>query len=127
MPPRETRRVDRDRSLLAWQACRDLTKAVYAATRGFPAEERFGLSSQLRRAAVSAAGNIAEGYARTGARGTAHGLSVALGSLAEVDTLLAVAEDAGLLGPERVADLYALLNRASQLTAGLLRRLQHRG
>ncbi len=120
-------RVNRHRSLLAWQACRELTRAVYAETRRFPPEERVGLSSQLRRAAASSASNIAEGYARTGARETAHGVSVALGSLAEVDTLLAVAADAGLLAPGPLSELEALLTRASQLTAGVLRRLQHRG
>ncbi len=101
-------------------------REVCTATRGFPPEERFGLSSQLRRAAVSSASNLAEGYARTGARETAHGVSIALGSLAEVDTLLALIEDVGLLPAERVAELDTHLTRASQLTAGLLRRLQHR-
>jgi len=114
------------RKLLAWQACRDLIQAVYRATSTFPADERFGLTSQLRRAAVSSACNIAEGYARSGLRETAHGVSISLGSLAEVDTLFVVAEDQGYLTAAELADLDALLQRASQLSSGLLRQLRRR-
>lgn len=114
------------RKLLAWQACRELIREIYRSTAGFPACERFGLTSQLRRAAVSAASNIAEGFARTGARETAHGLSVALGSLAEIDTLLAVVEDLGYVGVERIAELEALRGRASRLTFGLMRKIRAR-
>ncbi len=77
--------VNSHRKLLAWQACRELIREVYSVTRGFPADERFGLTAQLRRAAVAAAANIAEGYACTGLKETAHGVSIAVGSLAEVD------------------------------------------
>ncbi len=114
------------RDLVAWQVCRALVSAIYRSTMNFPPDERFGLSSQLRRAAVSAASNIAEGYARFGPRETAHGLSLALGSLAEVDTLLAVAEDVGYLSAEHLADLEALRSRASRLAFGLQRKVRAR-
>lgn len=93
-------------------------------TAGFPPAERFGLVAQFRRAAVSSASNIAEGHGREGPRETAHGLSVALGSLAEIDSLVALAEDLGYLPAEHAARLDALRMRASQLTYGLLRRLR---
>lgn len=112
------------RKLLAWQACRELIKEVYQATRAFPPEERFGLTLQLRRAAVSAAANIAEGYARTGLRETGHGLSISLGSLAEVDTLPAVAEDQEYIAREQLDNLEALRVRSGQLCSGLLRSLR---
>jgi four helix bundle protein len=114
------------RKLLAWQACRELIRAVYRASRTFPADERFGLTSQFRRAAVSTASNIAEGCARGTPREFAHGVRIALGSLAEVDTLLAVAEDEGYLAGKQLAEISRLRERASQLTAGLLRQLTRR-
>ena len=114
------------RNLIAWQACRALIGEVYRSTASFPASEQFGLTSQLRRAAVSSACNIAEGFARTGPRETAHGLSIALGSLAEIDTLFAVSEDLGYIKPTRLAELEALRTRASQLTFGLMRKLRTR-
>jgi four helix bundle protein len=119
-----TRRMNSHRKLLAWQACRELIREVYRVTGSFPLEERFGLTSQLRRSAVSAASNIAEGYARSGLRETAHGLSIAVGSLAETDTLLAVAEDQEFLSPAQLDTLNRLLVRASQLTHGFLRKLR---
>src|ERR1700741_4337662 len=112
------------RNLAAWQAARTLIREVYRSTSGFPAAERFGLTSQLQRAAVSVACNIAEGYAGTGPRETAHGLSMALGSLAESDTLLAVAEDLGYLSAARVAELDALRAQASRLTFSLLKKMR---
>jgi len=118
--------VNTHRKLIAWQACRELIREIYRSTEGFPASERFGLTAQLRRAAVSAASNIAEGFARTGPRETAHGLSVSLGSLAEIDTLFAIAEDLGYLTVERIAELESLRGRASRLTFGLMRKLRTR-
>ena len=114
--------MNRHRDLVAWQVCRHLASECYRATRSFPAPERYGLTSQIRRAAVSTAENIAEGNARLGAKELAHGLSIALGSLAELDTLFAVAEDLGYLAGNELAALEALRVRASQLIFGLQRR-----
>jgi four helix bundle protein len=116
--------VQRHRSLEAWQQCRALASEVYDATRGFPADERYGLVSQLRRAAVSAAANIAEGYARFGTREMAHALSISLGSLAELDTLFAIAADQGYLTREQLEILEDSRSRASRLTFGLARSLR---
>jgi four helix bundle protein len=112
------------RNLDAWKVCRQLANLAYRATRAFPADERFGLTSQLRRAAVSAACHIAEGYARHGIKESAHGVSIALGSLAEVDTLIAIAEDEGYLSGTMLSEFEALRVRASQVTFGLQRRLR---
>jgi len=80
--------------------------------------EKLGKSGELKE--------VAEGYARSGLRETAHGVSISLGSLAEVDTLFVVAEDQGYLTAAELADLDALLQRASQLSSGLLRQLRRR-
>jgi four helix bundle protein len=75
---------------------------------------------------VSSASNVAEGQARTGVKEAAHGASVALGSLAEVDTLLAVAEDENYLSVADLAELEEKRIRASQLTLALIRGLRKR-
>ncbi|HEX4148238.1 MAG TPA: four helix bundle protein, partial [Pirellulales bacterium] len=74
------------RDLIAWQKAMDLVVMVYQLTREFPTEERYGLSQQLQRAAVSVASNIAEGQGRESIREFANFLSIAHGSLREVET-----------------------------------------
>ncbi len=76
------------RDLVVWQRALDLGVTVYGLTRGWPKSEAFGLTSQVRRAAVSVAANIAEGYGRATGREFAQFLSVARGSLLEVETLI---------------------------------------
>jgi four helix bundle protein len=76
------------KDLLIWQRGMGLAKLVYQLTSRFPAEERYGLTSQLRRAAVSVPSNIAEGQARRGTNEFLQFLSIAEGSLAEVETQL---------------------------------------
>ena len=82
--------------LVAWQACHRLALHVYRVTRRFPTEERYGLTSQIRRAATSAASNIAEGSAKRGTREFRRYLDNSRGSLAELACLLIIARDLGL-------------------------------
>jgi four helix bundle protein len=82
-------------SLQAWQVSMQLVKLVYTWSNYFPSEEKFGLLSQIRRAGVSVPSNIAEGVARTGSRELAHFLSIARGSLSEVETQYLIAVDLG--------------------------------
>ena len=79
------------RNLQAWQRVVRLVKAVYSHTKNYPASEQFGLTSQMRRAAVSVPANIAEGFARKGTKELLHFLNIAAGSLSELDTLLEIA------------------------------------
>ena len=79
------------RDLRAWQQAMSLVEAVYALTSTFPPEERFGLTSQLRRAAVSVPSNIAEGFARNGSKELLQFLAIAGASLSELDTLMELA------------------------------------
>src|SRR5688572_13996476 len=79
-------------SLLVWQASMDLVAAVYRLTKLLPIDERYGLSSQLRRAAVSVAVNIAEGSGRVARGDFLHFLSISRGSLREVECFLSVTE-----------------------------------
>ena len=79
--------------LEVWQEARSLNRAIYGFTREFPKDEMFGLTSQLRRAAVSVAANIAEGSGRNSDRDFAHFLEQAYGSLMETASLLYLARD----------------------------------
>jgi four helix bundle protein len=79
------------KQLDTWQQAMLLVKMVYEATASFPREELFGLSSQMRRAAVSIPSNIAEGAARSGSKEFARFLDIARGSLAELDTQIEIA------------------------------------
>jgi four helix bundle protein len=91
---------------------------VYRATNSFPPSERYGLSGQLRRAAVSVPTNIAEGYARTGTPQLLHFFSISAGSLSELDTLIELAQRLGYL--DDTQDLRKTLDDVS----GMLMRLQ---
>jgi four helix bundle protein len=80
------------RDLVVWQKSVDLAHAIYSATRDFPRAELFGLTSQMQRSAVSLPANIAEGHDRDSTKEYLHHLSFSLGSLAELETLLVLAD-----------------------------------
>lgn len=105
--------------LKAWTHCHTLVLAVYAETKRWPSEEKFGLTSQARRAAISAATNIAEGSARRGPRELRRFLDISNGSLSEVDYLLRLALDLGMTTAERHSELKELHRQAGQTTWGL--------
>lgn len=84
-------------NLLVWQRSRRLAAHLYQVTESLPKSEQFGLTSQIRRAAVSVPTNIAEGRSRLGPRGFLHFLEIARGSLAELETLLIISADIGLI------------------------------
>ena len=100
----------------AWRECHALALKVYRATRGFPKDELYGLTSQARRAAFSAAANIVEGSAKRGSMEFRRFLDVSLGSLTELGYTLRVSRELGLLTEEYWAELDDLQNRARFLT-----------
>ena len=102
--------------LLAWQRARELVLAVYRSTAGWPADERFGLTSQLRRAAVSVSANIAEGSAKQGPREFRRFVDIAMGSLAEIGCLLTLARDLELLGEDTWTEIDGKRDSAAALT-----------
>ena len=81
------------KDLIVWQRSRELTKSVYELCAQLPKDETFGLASQLKRAVVSIASNIAEGYLRNNRKEYVHFLGIALGSAAEVETQLILVHD----------------------------------
>ena len=105
----------------AWQACDNLAVAVYRATEGYPGHERYGLVSQMRRAAVSAAANVAEGYGRATVRDLLRFLYQARGSLYEVGYFLHLSTRLGYLGQEGRDALQARQGQAARMLQGLIR------
>lgn len=97
------------RKIKAWQLADDLAVLVYEVSKGFPRGEAYGLTSQVRRAAVSAAANIVEGASRETAKDYLHFLHIARGSLAETQYLLHLAKRLGFLGEKefREADEFS--------------------
>jgi four helix bundle protein len=112
------------RDLVAWQRAMELTIGVYGSTRKFPADEKYGLTSQLRRAAVSVARNIAEGKGRSSDRDLLYFLSCARGSLYEVQTQLELARLLGYLAEENAAHLISQSSEVSRLLSGLMTALR---
>ena len=107
-------------NLAAWRESMSLVKSIYAATRSFPKEELFGLTSQMRRAAVSIPSNIAEGAARSSRKEFAQFLSVAKGSLSELETQLLISADLGFMA--RNNDVFQLVDYVARLLTGLHRK-----
>ena|SRR5690242_21514640 len=118
-----TNRSDRKRheGLKAWRACHDLTLSVYRLTQKWPRHEAYGLISQARRAAYSAAATIAEGAAKRGAADFKRFLNISLGSLAELSYILLLARDLEYLRTGEWGELEALRDHAGRLTWGLYR------
>jgi len=109
----------------AWQLSHELVLRIYRATSAFPASERYGLTSQARRAAFSAAANIAEGSAKRGKAEFRRYLDIVLGSLSELAYCLRVARDLDLLPDDEWRSLDALRDRAGKATWGLYRSLRN--
>ena len=107
------------RNLLAWQKGMDLVIEVYNLTQDFPDRELYGLSAQLRRAAVSVPSNIAEGAANRTRSQFANFLSNALGSLNEIDTQLELSFRLGYLSDQSYNNITSLLNECLALAYGL--------
>jgi four helix bundle protein len=114
------------RSLVAWQIAHQLALEIGRVTRKFPKDERYELTSQLRRAALSAPTNLAEGRGSIGTRNFLRYVRIAATSLAEVDYLLLYSSDMGYLPRERYEELRQLHARAAFLVWRLARGLERR-
>ena len=112
------------RQLKVWQLGIQLTKSAYLVSQDFPKHELYGLTSQLRRAAVSIAANIAEGHARDSTKEYLHHISIALGSLAETETLLVLAQDLGYCTSNDTVELFRVLDEEGKMLHGLQRTLK---
>ncbi|MBW6511066.1 MAG: four helix bundle protein [Desulfuromonadaceae bacterium] len=111
------------KDLTVWQKALDLVEMVYQATKVFPKEELYGLTNQLRRAAISIPSNIAEGHARSSTAEFLRFLSIAKGSLGEIETQLLIAQRLGYLSEEQLTPILNLQVEINKMTNGLMARL----
>ena len=109
--------------LIAWQRAMDLVEAVYKATQAFPREEVYGLTSQLRRAVVSVPSNVAEGQGRGPTKEFTHHLSIAYGSLCEVQTQLLIAKRLNFISEQQYIALFESSQEVARLINGLINSL----
>ena len=105
--------------LLVWQKAVAFADQIYSVTRGFPKDERFGLTSQMRRAAVSVSANIAEGAGRASDKDFARFVEIAYGSLMEVVSLAQIAFQQSLLQDEPLKALRETAEELARMLSGL--------
>lgn len=109
--------------LEVWQKAIDFADLVYSATRGFPSDGRFGVTNQMRRAAISISSNIAEGSSRNSRKDFARFVEIATGSLFEVVSQSHVGRNQGFLSPEEFQIIYQASEEQSRMLSGLRRSL----
>lgn len=114
------------RDLRVWQRGIDLVSVVYRATSGFPRDELFGLVSQARRSAVSVPANIAEGHARIHRGDYVRHLSIARGSLAELETHLRIACNLTYLNVDALPDLIQQMDELGRMLTALIQSLENK-
>jgi len=107
------------RKLIAYQKAKEVVKRTYKLLKKFPAEERFAMCDQLRRASVSITANIAEGVTRYSVKDKAHFIEMAFGSLMEVSSLFEVAEELDYITNEDRMSIDELIKEDARLLSGL--------
>ena len=110
--------------LEVWQKAIEYADLVYNVTRDFPSDERFGLTSQLRRSAVSVAANIAEGSSRSSKADMARFIEIAYGSLLESVTHLEIAKRQQFIGAANYAEAYGRAETLARMLSGLRRTIK---
>ena len=113
--------IQRFEDIEAWQKARELTKAIYAVSNKGPFSCDFSLRDQIRRASVSIMSNIAEGFGRGGNKEFIQFLSIAKGSVSEVQAQLYVAMDTGFISAQKFQELYDLAQTTGNLIGGFIR------
>ena len=112
------------KDLIVWQKSIDLVEEVYRLTRGFPKHELYGLVSQLQRAIVSVAANIAEGNGRDSTKEYIHHLAFSLGSLAEVETLLVISLRLGYVTQNAISKMESKADEVGKMLRSLQKSLR---
>ncbi|MEW5787466.1 MAG: four helix bundle protein [Pseudomonadota bacterium] len=115
------------RRLLVWQKAMDLAEGIYRLAGSFPQHELYGLTSQIRRAAVSIPSNIAEGRERGSDKDFMRFLGIALGSLAELETQLLLSQRLGYVAEADLQSLVPLADEVGKMLRGLKRSLEQPG
>ena len=114
------------RDLLVWQRAMELVKAIYSATATFPAAEAYGLTSQIRRSAVSVPSNIAEGHGRENEGDFRRFLAIARGSLAELQTQLILSGELGFVDQKAIAIHLEKTEEVARMIRGMQKTLANK-
>jgi len=117
-------KIESFRELVVWQRAMQLANKVYDAVSKFPKEEMFGLTSQMRRSAVSVASNIAEGSQRSSKKEFIQFLTIARGLLAELLTQLILAQDRQFIPRVQYEEIYSLIDEVSRMSMRLIQSLK---
>ena len=112
------------RKLIAYQKAKEVVKKTYKLLKKFPAEERYAMCDQLRRASVSVTSNIAEGVNRFSVKDKSHFIEIAYGSLMEVSSQFEIAEDLGYITTDDRMSMDLLIEEDARLLSGLLNSYQ---
>lgn len=110
--------------LIIWKKSMELAKVIYTLTDKFPKDERFGIISQMRRATISIASNIAEGAGRESKKEFVYFLSVSNGSSYELQTQLLIAEEVEFINPEKIKQASQLINEIQKMNYALRKKLK---
>ena len=114
------------KDLVAWQKGIQLVTEIYALTRTFPADEKFGLTSQLNRAAVSVPSNIAEGWGRETSKNFIQFLRNSRGSIKEIQTQLIIAKNLGYITSEKFEAVTGMSEEAGKIIHGLIKSIERK-
>ena len=112
------------RDLMVWQKSKALVKSIYALSKDFPKEEAYGLTSQIRRSAISVPSNIAEGYGRRSTSDFIRFLRMASGSLYELQTQVEIALDLEYVKKETCQRVFADANEVEKMLSSFIRKLE---
>ncbi|PBC12164.1 four helix bundle protein [Mesorhizobium sp. WSM3859] len=118
------KRIESYRDLVVWQSAMVLAEDCYRITKGFPRDEIYGMTSQMRRSAVSIAANIAEGYGRENRGSFVQFLRMAQGSLKELETHILLACRIGMLERDNETELLLWCEEIGKMTRSLIRTVQ---
>jgi len=116
-------KVNDFKKLRVWQKGIDLVKDIYSLTKSFPKEESYGLTSQMRRSAISIPSNIAERFKRYHAKEDIQFLNIALGSSAELETQLIISKELGYSNEKNLEDIFEKINHISRMVKVAIKKL----
>lgn len=116
--------IKRYKDLVVWQKSVELAVVVYEVVKVFPKNQQYSLVNQIERSAVSIASNIAEGAGRNGKKEFCHYLSIAMGSLYELETQLVISQKIGFLDQEKLENIINKAEEIGRMLAGLKRSLE---
>jgi len=115
--------INSHKDLIVWQKGIQLCKLVYKVTEEFPKSEIYGITSQMRRSAVSIPSNIAEGRSRNTTKDFIYFLSIALGSTSELETQIEISRELSFISQQKYIGLNNLLVEVSKMIVGLMKKL----